>query len=88
MARVHLTARVTGLLAGAVLGASMALTVAAPASVASVARPVAGAMAAGPAAAGPSGVRAKAAAIEVASTGRLLWSRGLNTDARWPASPR
>ena len=30
--------------------------------------------------AGPSGVRAKAAAIEVASTGRLLWSRGLNTE--------
>ena len=80
VARVHLTARVTGLLAGAVLAASMALTLAAPASVASVARPVAGATVAGPAAAGPSGVRAKAAAIEVASTGRPLWSRGLNTE--------
>ena len=28
----------------------------------------------------PSGVRAKSAAIEVASTGRLLWSRDLNTE--------
>ena len=90
MARVHLTARATGLLAGAVLTASVALTVAAPASVASVARPAAGSaaagsaaagsVAAGSAAAGPSGVRAKAAAIEVASTGRLLWSRDLNTE--------
>jgi len=73
-------ARVTGLLAGAVLTVSMALTVAAPASVASVTRPAAVSSAAGPAAAGPSGVRAKAAAIEVASTGRLLWSRDLNTE--------
>jgi D-alanyl-D-alanine carboxypeptidase (penicillin-binding protein 5/6) len=82
VARVHLTARVTGLLAGAVLTASMALTVAAPASVASVARPAAGSTAVRPtaASAGPSGVRAKAAAIEVASTGRRLWSRGLNTE--------
>ncbi len=69
--RVHLTARVTGLLAVAVLAASTALAIAAPPSVASATRP---------AAAGPSGVRAKAAAIEVASTGRLLWSRGLNTE--------
>ena len=80
MTRVHLTARVTGLLAGAVLAASMALAVAAPASVASVARPAVGSTAAGSASAGPSGVRAKAAAIEVASTGRLLWSRDLNTE--------
>ncbi len=80
MARVHLTARVTGVLAVAVLAASMALTVAAPASVASVARPAADSAAASPSTAGPSGVRAKAAAIEVASTGRLLWSRGLNTE--------
>src|SRR5208282_2654828 len=80
VARLHLMARVTGLLAGAVLTVSMALTVAAPASVASVTRPAAVSSAAGPAAAGPSGVRAKAAAIEVASTGRLLWSRDLNTE--------
>ena len=57
----------------------MALTVAAPASVASVVRSAASS-AARPSAAGPSGVRAKAAAIEVAATGRLLWSRGLNTE--------
>lgn len=80
VARVHLTARVTGLLAGSVLAASMALTVAAPASVASVVRPAASSAGARPSTAGPSGVRAKAAAIEVAATGRLLWSRGLNTE--------
>ena len=79
VARVHLAARVTGLLAGAALTASVALTVAAPASVASVTQPAVGSTAVRPAA-GPSGVRAKAAAIEVASTGRLLWSRELNTE--------
>ena len=79
VARVHLTARVTGLLAGAVLTASVALTVAAPASVASVTRPAVGSTAVRPEA-GPTGIRAKAAAIEIASTGRLLWSRDLNTE--------
>jgi D-alanyl-D-alanine carboxypeptidase (penicillin-binding protein 5/6) len=75
VARVRLMARVAGLMAGAVLTTSLALAVA-PASMASAVRP-----AEDPAApAGPSGVAAKAAAIEVASTGRLLWSRGLNTE--------
>jgi D-alanyl-D-alanine carboxypeptidase (penicillin-binding protein 5/6) len=80
VARVHLTVRVTGLLAGAVVAASAALVsaplaVAAPSSLASVARPAAAAPAAG-----PSGVDAKAAAVENASTGALLWSRDLNTE--------
>jgi serine-type D-Ala-D-Ala carboxypeptidase (penicillin-binding protein 5/6) len=63
-ARVH----VTGRLARAVLAASAALAISlttAPAA---------------SAAAGPSGVAAKSAAVENAATGRLLWSRGLNTE--------
>lgn len=67
VARVHLR-----LLAGAVLTASVALTVAAPPSQASPA-----AAASVPS---PSGVNAKAAAVENASTGALLWSRDLNTE--------
>ncbi len=75
-------ARVTVLLGAVVLTAATALAVAAPASVAA---PVSMASAARPAAAsaataGPGGVAAKAAAIENAPTGRLLWSRGLNTE--------
>lgn len=65
-ARTHLTARV----AGVVLAAATALAVAAPAA---AARP-------GTSAAGPSGVGAEAAAIEDAANGRLLWSRGLDTE--------
>ena len=71
--RGRLTVRVTGLLAGAALAASAALSATAPAA-------RAGPMAAGSMAAGPSGVGAWSAAVENAATGRLLWSRGLNTE--------
>jgi len=66
--------RLTVLLAGAALAASAALTVTAPA---------AGAMAQAAStafSAGPAGVGARSAAVENAATGRLLWSRGLNTE--------
>ena len=63
-------ARVSGWTGAAVLAACVALTVTAPSSAASEAR----------ASAGPSGVQAKAAAIAVAPTGRVLWSRDLNTE--------
>ena len=66
-ARVHPMVRVTRTLAGAVLAACVALTAATAA-------------AAAPSAAGPADVGAKSAAIEVAATGKLLWSRGLNTE--------
>jgi len=61
----------------AVLVAGLAVAVTAPSAAASDARP------AGPAgvhASGPAGVQARAAAIEVASSGQVLWSRGLNTE--------
>jgi serine-type D-Ala-D-Ala carboxypeptidase (penicillin-binding protein 5/6) len=58
--------RVSGWVGAAVLAAFLALTTAAP-SRASVVT-------------GPSGVQAKAAAIAVASTGQVLWSRDLNTE--------
>jgi serine-type D-Ala-D-Ala carboxypeptidase (penicillin-binding protein 5/6) len=85
VAGVHLTARVTRRLAGVVLTAAAALTIAAPASVASVARPVATTSVAttsvaSASQAGPSGIAAQAAAIENASTGTLLWSRELNAE--------
>jgi D-alanyl-D-alanine carboxypeptidase (penicillin-binding protein 5/6) len=67
VARARLSVRLTGLLAGAVLAASAALTIAPAASAA-------------PASAGPSGVGAWSAAVENATTGGLLWSRGLNTE--------
>ena len=54
----------------AVLAACVTLTVTAPSSAASEAS----------ASAGPSGVQARAAAIAVASTGHVLWSRDLNTE--------
>jgi serine-type D-Ala-D-Ala carboxypeptidase (penicillin-binding protein 5/6) len=62
--------RVPGWVGGVVLAACVALTVTAPSSAASQAR----------VSAAPSGVQAKAAAIAVASTGRVLWSRDLNTE--------
>jgi len=85
VARVDLTARVTRRLAGVILTAAAALTIAAPASVASVARPVATTSVAttsvaSASQAGPSGIAAQAAAIENASTGTLLWSRELNAE--------
>jgi len=71
-AKGRLSVRACGLLAGAALAASVALG-AAPA-----ARASAGISAAS--SAGPSGVGALSAAVENAATGRLLWSRGLNTE--------
>jgi D-alanyl-D-alanine carboxypeptidase (penicillin-binding protein 5/6) len=69
VARAHLKVRVTGLFAGAILALGTVLATAAPA----VAAPAV-------AASGPSGVGARSAAVENAATGRLLWSRGLNTE--------
>ena len=69
--RARLSIRVCGLLAGTALAASAALGAAAPAARASVSSV---------SATGPSGVAAWSAAVENAATGRLLWSRGLNTE--------
>ena len=77
-ARVHPMVRVTRTLAGAVLAACVALTAAATAAAA--APSAAAPSAASPSAAGPADVDAKSAAIEVAASGQLLWSRGLNTE--------
>src|SRR5580700_9110089 len=55
----------------AVLAAGLTVAVTAPSAAASDARP---------AATGPAGVQARAAAIEVASSGQVLWSRDLNTE--------
>ena len=71
--RARLSIRVCGLLAGTALAASAALGAAAPAARATVSSIAASA-------AGPSGVGAWSAAVENAATGRLLWSRGLNTE--------
>ncbi len=62
--RARLVVRVTGLLAGLSL-AALAVTVPSPAA---------------SAATGPAGVQAKAAAVENAATGQLLWSRADNTE--------
>jgi serine-type D-Ala-D-Ala carboxypeptidase (penicillin-binding protein 5/6) len=64
-------ARVSGWAGAAALAACVALTVAAPSSAAA---------SEAHASPGPSGVQAKAAAIAVATTGRVLWSRDLNTE--------
>src|SRR5512142_2411523 len=69
----RLSIRVCGLLAGTALAASAVLGAAAPAARASSAISTASP-------AGPSGVGALSAAVENAATGRLLWSRGLNTE--------
>ena len=74
LARVRPTVRVTRLLAGALLAVCATLTAAASAA------PAASAASAASSSAGPAGVSAKSAAVEVAATGRLLWSRGLNTE--------
>jgi len=71
--RARLSIRVCGLLAGTALAASAALAAAAPAARATVSSIAASA-------AGPSGVGAWSAAVENAATGKLLWSRGLNTE--------
>ena len=88
MARARLSVRLTGLLAGAVMAASATLAAPAPAASARPApapaarpRPApAPAASARPVTAGPAGVGAQSAAVENAATGRLLWSRGLNTE--------
>ena len=68
--RGRLTVRVGGLLAAVTLAATV-LGATAPARAAA---------AVSSAGAGPSGVAAWSAAVENAATGRLLWSRGLNTE--------
>jgi D-alanyl-D-alanine carboxypeptidase (penicillin-binding protein 5/6) len=73
MGRGRLSIRACGLLAGTALAASAVLGAAAPA-----ARAAAGISAV--ASAGPSGVGARSAAVENAATGKLLWSKGLNTE--------
>jgi serine-type D-Ala-D-Ala carboxypeptidase (penicillin-binding protein 5/6) len=75
--------RVSRWAGAAILCAGLALTMTAPAATASVAAPrsaTAATAATRAAAAGPRGVQAKAAAIAVAATGRVLWSRDLNTE--------
>jgi len=64
------TGRLTALLAGAALAASVALAATAPAAGAVSVAVVAG----------PAGVGARSAAVENSATGKLLWSRGLNTE--------
>jgi serine-type D-Ala-D-Ala carboxypeptidase (penicillin-binding protein 5/6) len=66
VARARWSVHLTRLLAGVVVAASAALTI--PAA------------SAAPASTGPSGVGAWSAAVENAATGRLLWSRDLNTE--------
>jgi serine-type D-Ala-D-Ala carboxypeptidase (penicillin-binding protein 5/6) len=75
--RARLSIRACGLLAGTALAASAALGAAAPAARATVSSIAAASSAS---AAGPSGVGAWSAAVENAATGKLLWSRGLNTE--------
>src|SRR5690349_20061862 len=76
--RARLSIRACGLLAGTALAASAALGAAAPAARATVSSIAAAASSAS--ASGPSGVGAWSAAVENAATGKLLWSRGLNTE--------
>ena len=71
--RGRLSLRVCGVLAGTALAASAALGAAGPAARADV-------TASSASAAGPSGVGAWSAAVENEATGKLLWSRGLNTE--------
>ena len=71
--RGRLSLRVCGVLAGTALAASAALGAAAPAARAAV-------TASSAFATGPSGVGAWSAAVENTATGKLLWSRGLNTE--------
>src|ERR1700754_1886638 len=78
--RACLSIRACGLLAGTALAASAALGAAAPAARATVSSIAAASSASSASAAGPSGVGAWSAAVENAATGKLLWSRGLNTE--------
>src|SRR5579859_1746789 len=72
-ARARRPVRVSRWAAAATAALAVGLTLA-------VTAPSAAASDASPAAAGPAGVQARAAAIEVASTGQVLWSRDLNTE--------
>jgi serine-type D-Ala-D-Ala carboxypeptidase (penicillin-binding protein 5/6) len=76
-ARAQRAVRASGWVGAAILTAGLVLAVTAPPSAASDVR--AGAARAG-AVTGPSGVLARAAAIAVAGTGQVLWSRDLNTE--------
>ena len=79
VSRARLTVRVTSLLTGLVLTV-LAFTVPPAASAgAAVATPAASVPVAS-VPAGPAGVAAKAAAVENAATGQLLWSRAENTE--------
>src|SRR5579859_699322 len=78
LARRARWARVSRWAGAAVLAAGLAVAVTAPSAAASDARAAAGR--AGVQASGPAGVQARAAAIEVASSGQVLWSRDLNTE--------
>jgi serine-type D-Ala-D-Ala carboxypeptidase (penicillin-binding protein 5/6) len=77
--RARLVVRVTGLLAGLSL-AALGFTLPSPAASAAASVPSTPLSASVSAATGPAGVRAKAAAVENAATGQLLWSRAENTE--------
>ena len=80
-ARARRSVRVSRRAAIAVLAAGVTLAVTAPyAAAGGLGQSNTAASDARPAATGPVGVRAKAAAIAVASTGQVLWSRDLNTE--------
>jgi serine-type D-Ala-D-Ala carboxypeptidase (penicillin-binding protein 5/6) len=77
----RLTIRVTGLAGGVLMAACVTLAATAPSAVASPGRSaLTSAAAPSPMATRPSGVQAKEAAIANAATGRILWSRDLNTE--------
>jgi serine-type D-Ala-D-Ala carboxypeptidase (penicillin-binding protein 5/6) len=78
--RFRLAIHAAVLAGGMLLAVCAGLAATAPASAASVTHPAGLAAASAPAAAGPSGVQAKEAAIANAATGRVLWSRDLNTE--------
>ena len=78
-ARAQRAVRVSTWAGVAILIVGLALAVAAPA-VAATSRSAAAAASLPATVSGPKGVQAKAAAIAVASTGRVLWSRDLNTE--------
>jgi D-alanyl-D-alanine carboxypeptidase (penicillin-binding protein 5/6) len=78
-ARAQRAVRASAWAGVAILIVGLALAVAAPA-VAATSRPAAVAASRPATVSGPKGVQAKAAAIAVASTGRVLWSRDLNTE--------
>jgi serine-type D-Ala-D-Ala carboxypeptidase (penicillin-binding protein 5/6) len=75
--RAQRAVRTSGWVGAAFLAACLTLTVTAPPSAASDVR---ASDARASAVTGPSGVQAKAAAIAVAGTGQVLWSRDLNTE--------